>query len=170
MNTYQLKCPSCGNTQSIDGELSDFAGRVTVCQQCQKVFDICKHLEDSTVNTTDKDDSGLFTDWIVIYRLDDNYPYIFFPGTTSFGRYDDRAQSGVMMSTEDQAIVPRHVDIEVQPKQSCFTVFLRNRTAGQCSVQRTDVGKDERIQLHDGDFIRLGKTDFIIRNLHKDNI
>ena len=127
-------------------------------------------MEESPNAATDKDDSGLFTDWIVIYRLDDNYPYIFFPGTTSFGRYDDRAQSSVMMSTDDQAIVPRHVDIEVQPKQSCFTVFLRNRTAGQCSVQRTDVGKDERIQLHDGDFIRLGKTDFIIRNLHKDNI
>lgn len=170
MNTYQLKCPSCGNIQSIDGELSDFFGRVTICQQCQKVFNICEHLEDPMGNTVEDNDSDLFTDWIVIYRLEDNYPYIFFPGLTSFGRYDDREQSGVMMSTDDQTIVPRHVDIDVQPEQNCFTVFLRNRTAGLCSVQRTDVAKDERIQLHDGDFIRLGNTDFIIRNLHKDNI
>lgn len=192
-NVTFVKCPNpdCGTALRLNIPVALAIKKTFNCPVCKQRFAIKdalfkpeeneKSSKDSEgVNnqniTPDSDkqnqesDKYVFCSGVVLFRNDDKYPYLFFWEKTTFGRYDDTMQADVLCLTDDTTMSRRHISININSCDKGLQVSLTNLSAGICKVDKMELKMGETIELTDGMSIRLGNTDFTIRDVNKNDI
>lgn len=108
--------------------------------------------------------SGMFRDIPTLIRATDGYPYFFYARRMIFGRYDDTMQADVLCKTDDLAMSRRHVAIGIERLPEGCLVDLTNLSGQPVLANGNEIAPGESAALKPGDLIRIGKTDFIVRD------
>lgn len=184
-NITKIKCtnPDCGKQYELKCTPEEAVKLNFICRACKTRFSI----KDAIVASPDPQKPPFegpvkpliydhpvqntgFNEGVAIFRESDGYPYLFFKGKTTFGRYDSTMQAEVPILTDDTTISRCHVRINVTPCEDSMLVSLTNLVEGRCKIHGKDLHMNETVQLNDGDFIKLGNTVFTIRDINKNDI
>lgn len=177
----KIKCPNpaCGEEVTLRCDPQQAVGRRYRCKRCDEVFLIKDPQEtpEETVKDRECHDAGaqptvkLFAHDIVLIREDDGYPYLFFKGRTTIGRYDTVIKSDILIRTEDRHLSTLHAAVIINRGSQGAAVSLECLNVdGFCKVDGKLLEYNDRIELADGCNIRLGDTNFKIMDIRKEEL
>lgn len=185
-NTTDIKCPNCGKYFVFQAGPEIAKLMAFTCDGCKTTFKVKDAIvaPDEPVQPivppvplsggprmdTPNEPDSLFREGVVLIREEDGYPYLFFNGRTTFGRYDPTMQAEVLCLTDDTSMSRQHVAFNLKRLGSGIEVSMTSLCNAVTKAGTKVLEMGETVILADGQQIRLGKTDFTIRDLSKDDI
>lgn len=110
------------------------------------------------------DNTGVFRDIPTLIRATDGYPYFFYARRMIFGRYDDTMQADILCKIDDLAMSRRHIAFGIERIPEGCLVDLTNLSGQPVLANGKEIAPGETTALAPGDLLRIGKTDFIVRD------